>query len=57
MRRLIFGGIISSIVMTALVFTIFSDDDSFLNDDLLPDKTFQVEIIEEKKKYHCNKLC
>ena len=48
MRQIIFGGMMSGIVMTALVFTIFDDDDHFLDYNILPDKTFQTETIEEK---------
>lgn len=48
MRRLIFAGIVFGIVVVALVLSILSDDDIFLNNKILPDKTFQVETIGEK---------
>ena len=48
MRRLIFAGMVFGIVVVALVLSILSDNDTFLNNNILPDKTFQVETIDEK---------
>ena len=49
MRRLIFAGIVFGTVMVALVLSILPDDDTFLNDNILPDKTFQVETIDREE--------
>ena len=48
MRQLIVGGIVFGIVIVASVLVILSDNDIFLNNIILPDKTSQAKIIEDK---------
>ena len=48
MRRLIFGVIGFGVVIVVLVLALLPDNDTFLNSNVLPDKTFRIEAIEEK---------
>ena len=45
MRQLIFGGIGFGVVIVVLILALLSDDNTFLNDTVLPDKTLHTESI------------
>ena len=48
MKRLILGGIVFGIVIVVLALAILSDNTTFLNNTILPEKTFQAESLGNK---------